>query len=603
MSSEILAAFYEKRDKELRAKNGKGAIGTYHIYDDEGNLISKNKEGRILETTTLPSYRPLSLEEVAIMEKERQDRIAAATKGYDDAFEALHQEYLRKDRSLQKVLELNRQVEQADRHLQHARYPVRYVTEEWGVEIRRIDFDQPAETRKLPYPIACLRVNPFPLQEMYVREGKAPEASSASSVLSTQQVIEKQKPVLFIQDANTNEYGFMALDWPVQIRLRSVTYHSAKQALAAELAKVFSDDEGFRRVMDAESPAEVSYTMEQAMEEKKEVTPETWAANTKRFLYEIHQAKFDQYPELQGRLLSTGDALLAFYQPGDELLGIGIPTDDVHAKNPIYWKGQNLLGSILMEIRGKYREAQQAQPASAPPPPPPPKKKFSVKRPVIAAPLPVSAPFILTNHLGGHETAIPGLYYIPNALTVAQEKELIDYLDGPQATWERVTESSTARRVQHYGYRYDYKRRTVSGPTHLIPEQWRSILGLGYQWNQVIVNEYDPGQGISAHIDAPVYGDTIICYTLGSGATMRFTKPETGEVVDLYVTPRSVYIMSDVARYGWKHEMISRKTNTVDGQTIPRSRRISITLRWVPEGSQASAPSSTALRSSVPNAI
>lgn len=589
MSSEALKEFYAKRSKELLAKKGKGGIGVYHIYDNEGNLITKDKEGTIQQTITLPSYRPLSLEEVAIMEKERQDRIAAATKAYDDAFEALHNESQRKDRSLQRVLALNRQMEEADHHLQHARYPVRDVLDEAGVEIRRIDFNQPAETRKLPYPLACQRVNPFPLQEMYVREGKplAPEAPGApvASMAST-------KPVLFIQEAETNENGFMALDWPVQIRLRSVTYHSAKQALAAELAKTFGDDVGFRRAMDAESPAEVSYTMEQATEEKKEITPDTWAANTKRFLYEIQQAKFDQYPELRGRLLATGDALLAVYQPGDELLGIGIPTDDVHAKNPIYWKGQNLLGSVLMEIREKFREAQPAPPAPAPAVAP--KKKFSIRRPVVAAP---SAPFTLTNHLGGHETAIPGLYYIPNALTVAQEKELIDYLDGPQATWEGVTGSSTARRVQHYGYRYDYKRRTVSGPTHPIPDQWKSVIGLGYPWNQVIVNEYDPGQGISAHIDAPVYGDTIICYTLGSGATMRFTKPETGEVVDLYVAPRSVYIMSDAARYGWKHEMISRKTNTVDGKTIPRSRRISVTLRWVPEESQASA-----LPSSVPSA-
>jgi ribA/ribD-fused uncharacterized protein len=389
MSSEALKEFYANRKKELLGKKGRGGIGIYYIYDKEGNLVTRNKEGAIQQTVTLPSYRPLSLEEVAIMEKERQDRITAATKAYDEAFEMLHNEYQRKDRSLQKVMEWNRQMVEADHHLQHARFPARYIVHEEGVEIRRIDFHQPAETRKLPYSLACLRVNPFPLQEMYVREGN-PVAERA--VEASASALAPAKPVLFIQDAATNEYGFMALDWPVQIRLRSVTYHSAKQALAAELAKTFGDDEGFRRVMDAESPADVSYTMEQATEEKKEATPETWAANTKRFLYEIQQAKFDQYPELRGRLLSTGDAVLAVYQPGDELLGIGIPTDDVHAKNPIYWKGQNLLGSVLMEIRGKYREAQdtqEAQEAKSSAPAVVPKKKFAVRRPVINAPIPV----------------------------------------------------------------------------------------------------------------------------------------------------------------------------------------------------------------------
>lgn len=575
MSSEALKEFYAKRSKELLGRMGKGGIGTYYIYDDDGNLVTKNKEGVIQQTLTLPSYRPLTLEEIEIMEKERQDRIAAATKTYDDAFEALHNEYQRKDRSVQKVMELNRQMEEADHHLQYTRYPLRYIAHEDGIEIRRIDFDQPAETRKLPHSVSCLRVSPFPLQEMYVREGKAPLSRPSEKGLS----LPSQKPVLFIQNAGSNEYGFMALDWPVQIRLRSVTYHSAKQALAAELAKDVGDDEGFRKAMDAESPAEVSYTQEQASTVQKQVTADTWASANKRFLYEIQQAKFNQYPELQGRLLSTGDALLAVYQPNDDLLGIGISTEDVHAKNPIYWKGQNLLGTILMEIRGKFRETQEQLP--------PPKKKFSVKRPVVTRP--ASGPFVITNHLNGHEMAIPGLYYLPNALTPEQEKYFFSYLDGPNATWEGVTDSAVSRLVQHYGYRYDYKRRTVSGPTHPIPEEWKSILGLGYRWNQVLVNEYYPGQGISAHIDAPVYGDTIICYTIGSGATMRFTNEDTGETVDVYVAPRSVYIMSGESRYTWKHELVGRKTNRVNGKIIPRDRRISITLRWVPD--HASDPS------------
>ena len=566
MSAEEFREFYAKRHKELRSKGENGAIGTYHIYDEEGNLITKNKEGAIQQTLVIPSYRPPSLEEMDVMELERRNRIAVATEAYDEAFSVLHQEYQRKDRSAQKVIEHTRRMIEADHHLQHARYPVRYVSNIEGVEIRRIDFDQPNEMRKLPYSISALRVSPFPLQELYVREGDLPPASSSSSSSSS-----VSRPVLFVQDADTNDYGFMALDWAVQIRLGSVTYHSAKQALSAELAKTFHDDEGFRRVMDAENPERVIYSIDDA----KEATPDLWANATKKLLYDIQLAKFKQYPELQSRLFSTGTALIASYQPQDELLGIGISTDDIRAKNPIYWRGKNLLGTVLMDVRSTLQEEMSQQAPVAPI-----KKIFSVKRPISAS---KSAPFIITNHLNGNETEVPGLYYIPNALTPKQEAELIAYLDGPQGVWESVTESAQGRRVQHYGYRYDYKRRAISGPANPVPEAWKPILGLGYKWNQVLVNEYDPGQGISAHIDAPVYGDTIICYTLGSGATMRFTNVETGAVKDLYATARSVYIMSGDSRYKWKHEMIGRKTNRVDGVVVPRSRRISITMRWVPE--------------------
>jgi ribA/ribD-fused uncharacterized protein len=385
--SEALRTFYEKRHKELRSDATLGSIGTYHIYDDEGNLVTKNSEGVIQETLVIPAYRPPSLEELEIMEHDRQERIALATKAYDEAYDLLHQEYQRKDRSAQKVIEHTRRMVEADNHLQHARYPVRYVTHLKGVEIRRIDFEQPNEIRKLPYSISALRVSPFPLQEWYVREGAAPAASSSSAPVPAPASSVSDKPVLFVQDSATNEYGFMALDWPVQIRLASVTYHSAKQALAAELAKTFHDDEGFRKVLEAESPAEVSYSMEDA----KEATPELWANAIKKHLYTIQDAKFRQYPELKSRLLSTGDAVIAVYQPRDEIIGIGIPTEDIHAKNATYWKGQNLLGTILMEIRGKLREEVEQASAAAPAPAPAPvKKKFSIRRPV-SAPAPVPA--------------------------------------------------------------------------------------------------------------------------------------------------------------------------------------------------------------------
>ena len=41
---------------------------------------------------------------------------------------------------------------------------------------------------------------------------------------------------------------------------------------------------------------------------------------------------------------------------------------------------------------------------------------------------------------------------------------------------------------------------------------------------QLIVNEYTPGQGISAHTDAKIFGDNIITLSLGSHCGFVFTK-------------------------------------------------------------------------------
>lgn len=181
---------------------------------------------------------------------------------------------------------------------------------------------------------------------------------------------------------------------------------------------------------------------------------------------------------------------------------------------------------------------------------------------------------------------IPGLSYRTNALTEEQEQALLSYMDSDECVWTPITDSAKSRRVQHYGYRYDYKRRAVAEPTVAIPAEWFGLFegvdeAKGQEWNQVIVNEYLPGQGISAHVDSLAYGEVIQCYTLGSGATMRFTHAVTGEVQELYAEPRSVYVMSGEARYQWKHEMVARKSDRVEGKKVLRGRRVSVTLRSV----------------------
>lgn len=90
-----------------------------------------------------------------------------------------------------------------------------------------------------------------------------------------------------------------------------------------------------------------------------------------------------------------------------------------------------------------------------------------------------------------------------------------------------------------------------------------------------------PGQGISAHIDTRSYGDVICCYTMGSGAKMRYKNKDI--IQDIYLEPNSLYIMSGPARKEWTHEKSGLKSDIVGGKRIKRDRRISITFRNVPD--------------------
>lgn len=182
-------------------------------------------------------------------------------------------------------------------------------------------------------------------------------------------------------------------------------------------------------------------------------------------------------------------------------------------------------------------------------------------------------------------TTIPGLSYIPGYITSAEENHLLTAID------QQIWMTDLKRRVQHYGYRYDYKRRSVDADLYLgaLPawlHGWAQRLQqdghFAHALDQVIINEYLPGQGIADHVDCvPCFGDTILSLSLGSPCVMMFTRVEDGLQVPLLIEARSLLVMRGEARYEWKHGIPSRKTDAYNGQVYLRARRVSMTFRGV----------------------
>lgn len=146
-----------------------------------------------------------------------------------------------------------------------------------------------------------------------------------------------------------------------------------------------------------------------------------------------------------------------------------------------------------------------------------------------------------------------------------------------------------SRRVQHYGYVYDYKARTVDESMYLGPlPDWLQPLAnelyddglMPSPPNQAIINEYEPGQGIADHIDCmPCFGGVVASISLGGGVMMQFKRNDQCE--ELYLQPRSLLVMEDECRYQWTHGIPKRKTDVLNNHRILRQRRISITFRTV----------------------
>jgi ribA/ribD-fused uncharacterized protein len=80
-----------------------------------------------------------------------------------------------------------------------------------------------------------------------------------------------------------------------------------------------------------------------------------WDAAKVGIVTEGSRAKFGQNAGLRRRLLDTGDAVLAEANPKDFIWGIGLAETDPDALHVDRWKGQNLLGKILMTVREELR--------------------------------------------------------------------------------------------------------------------------------------------------------------------------------------------------------------------------------------------------------
>lgn len=180
---------------------------------------------------------------------------------------------------------------------------------------------------------------------------------------------------------------------------------------------------------------------------------------------------------------------------------------------------------------------------------------------------------------------ISGLCYIADYVAPSEASALMAQIDAQE--WN----TDLRRRVQHYGYRYDYQARAITAESSLgaLPlwlDQWAQRLTMeGFfetRPGQVIVNDYQPGQGIAPHIDCiPCFGRTIASLSLGSDCVMQFSNPETGDREEIILEERSLIILSGEARYGWTHGIPARKSDIVNGVRKGRGRRISLTFRTV----------------------
>lgn len=135
--------------------------------------------------------------------------------------------------------------------------------------------------------------------------------------------------------------------WKSSFSINIDTYCCMEQYMMAEKARLFKDDETLEKIMGMKNPKEIKELGRQV----KNFDESIWRENRYSIILNGNYAKFMQNEDLRLFLISTKDSILVEASPFDKIWGIGMSANNENIEKPLLWRGSNLLGFALMEVR------------------------------------------------------------------------------------------------------------------------------------------------------------------------------------------------------------------------------------------------------------
>lgn len=139
--------------------------------------------------------------------------------------------------------------------------------------------------------------------------------------------------------------------WKSGFVFGGVEYSCMEQCMMAGKALLFEDMDSYKAIMAEADPKSIKKL-------GRRVTPfdcAVWDRMKHSLILNGNYSKFTQNDALRQFLLSTGDSLLVEASPYDTIWGIGLGPDHPDVQHPGKWRGGNLLGFALMEVRDEIR--------------------------------------------------------------------------------------------------------------------------------------------------------------------------------------------------------------------------------------------------------
>lgn len=150
------------------------------------------------------------------------------------------------------------------------------------------------------------------------------------------------------------EYGWLSNFYKCKIIYDKKEFCCSEQIFMYVKANFFNDSEMIKEIYENKDKHPNFY---KSLGRKiKNYDEQKWNSVRYEVMLDCLRAKFNSNVHLKKKLLATKQLKLVEASPYDIIWGIGLSADDPKSNNESEWKGRNLLGQVLMEIRTQLED-------------------------------------------------------------------------------------------------------------------------------------------------------------------------------------------------------------------------------------------------------
>ena len=164
-------------------------------------------------------------------------------------------------------------------------------------------------------------------------------------------VLQKEGAEMICFHNPDEENGYLSNWFLSEFTVDGITFSSMEQYMMYKKAVLFKDQITAEKILQTDDVAEIKALGRTVQNFDDKV----WTKEREEIVYNGVLEKFRQNPELAEKLEKTGEEIIAECAVKDRIWGIGLSMKDESRLSVDKWRGQNLLGKILMRVREDIR--------------------------------------------------------------------------------------------------------------------------------------------------------------------------------------------------------------------------------------------------------